>query len=104
MAVIHCSGSNCFGLKIFGLAVPSPHSRSRKVLVPKCRMTPNSRSCHCVCCGAGLMSGKLCAAAAMQPRNVARVALRSRALLIEAGVTVCPYFSFCFDCLQYGHA
>src|SRR5579863_6185182 len=56
MAFIHCSGSKLDGLKVDGLAVPSPHSRSRNVLVEKWMMTPNSRSCQATWYGAGLIS------------------------------------------------
>lgn len=68
MARIHCSGSNCVGAKTFGPAVPSPHSRSRNVFVPKWMMTLNSRSCHSICRGDGLTSEKFWAAAGVETR------------------------------------
>src|ERR1700756_1499830 len=60
-ACIHCSGSNCVGLKTFGSAAPSPHSPSIKVLGPKWMMAPISKSCHSTCCGEGFRSEKFCA-------------------------------------------
>src|SRR5215472_15653772 len=44
------------GLKTLGSAVPSPHSRSRNVFVPKWMIAPTSRSCHSTCWGEGLKS------------------------------------------------
>lgn len=46
IALIHWSGSNWVGLSVAELALPSPHSRSGNVLVEKCIITPNSRSCQ----------------------------------------------------------
>src|SRR5271170_5021930 len=78
MACIHWSGLKSEGLKTEGLAVPSPHSWSRKVLVEKWMMTPNSRSCQATCCGAGLMSGKLCAVRCEVAERRARASDRTR--------------------------
>ena len=76
MAAIHWSGSKSEGLKVSGDAVPSPHSRSRKVLVEKWRMTPNSRSCQADCQGAGRMSAEAVWAGADWARRRARARKR----------------------------
>ncbi len=55
-ASIHWSVSTFWGLKTCGEAVPSPHSRSRNVFVPKRMMAPISRSCQSSCWGYGFTS------------------------------------------------
>ena len=49
----HCRASSFAGAKIDGLSLPSPHSRSVKVLTPKCRNSASSSRCHSSCDGGG---------------------------------------------------
>ena len=52
-ASTHWSASSSVGLKSFGSSVPSPHSRSVKVFMPKWTKAWNSSSCQATCRGYG---------------------------------------------------
>jgi len=45
-ACTHCRASKSIGLKRAGDSLPSPHSRSVNVFMPKCANAMNSRACQ----------------------------------------------------------
>src|SRR4029434_4978677 len=91
MARIHWSTSSRVGLKTFGSALPSPHSRSRNELVPKWMRAPISSSCHSTCCGEGLMSEKFWAplgdAARDRKQHVEKMQARRRIVVKFAALS-----------------
>jgi hypothetical protein len=55
----HCRQSSWVGLNSFSSSLPSPHSRSVNVFIPKWTKAETSSRCHAICRGVGRTSTAL---------------------------------------------